>query len=130
MLNRRLKRIHSGVRYSALVVFAFALFAGSVFAELNPEAGDQNDDIPFVTEEREKKLDDTHKRASEMVLSAADWIDSFFDDDRYVLEENKTRAKLRLSWGYTRFDHFEFSPRVSLRLKLPKLSKRAFLITK
>jgi hypothetical protein len=99
-----------------------------VSAGLEPGPGTQNDDIPLVSDEKEQKLDETHQKASAMVVSAADWIDSFFDDERSVLEENTTRARLRLSFAYTRFDQFEFSPSVNLRLKLPKLSKKAFLI--
>jgi hypothetical protein len=97
-------------------------------ADLDPDPGTQSDDIPLVKDECERKVDDTHQKTSELLLSAADWLDSFFDDERYLAEENATRANLRLSFGYSRFDEFEFSPRVSLRLKLPRLSKRAFLI--
>ncbi|XPS83796.1 uncharacterized protein Dvar_18140 [Desulfosarcina variabilis str. Montpellier] len=35
---------------------------------------------------------------------------------------------MRLAYGYSRFDGFDFSPRVSLQLKLPRLSKKALLI--
>ena len=63
-----------------------------------------------------------------MLLSAANWVDAFFADERYLIEENKTRAKLRLSFGYTRIDNFEFSPRVDLQFKVPRLSKKASLI--
>lgn len=100
--------------------------ANLVFAE--PEAGTQGDDIPFIGEKHEQAIDNTHQATSDKLLSMATWVDSFFGDERYLLEENKTRAKLRLSFGYTRFDNFEFSPRVRLRLKLPQLSKKAFLI--
>jgi hypothetical protein len=111
----------------AAVLFAL-LQAHAALAELKPAPGTQGNDIPLINEAGEQKIDDTHQQASMMLLTAADWIDSFFNDDRYLLEENKTRAKLRLSFGYTRFDHFEFRPRVDLRVKLPKLSKKAFLI--
>ena len=97
-------------------------------AELEPPPGTQGDDMPLIDDEREQTLDETHRKASEMVVSAAGWLDSFFDDERYLLEENKTRAKRRLSFCYTRFDGFDFSPRVDIRLKLPQLSQKAFLI--
>jgi hypothetical protein len=102
--------------------------ASSSMAELDPDPGPQDDDIPLINDEQEQKIDEAHQKASELLVSAADWLDSFFDDDRYNLEENSTRAQLRLSVGYSRFDDFDFSPRVRLRLKLPKLSKKAFLI--
>jgi hypothetical protein len=97
-------------------------------AEFDPDPGTQDDDIPLISDEQERKVDETHQKASELLVSAADWLDSFYDDDRQILEENATRANLRLSFGYSRFDGFDFSPRVSLRLKLPRLSKKAFLV--
>jgi hypothetical protein len=66
-------------------------------AELDPDPGPQEDDIPLVSDEHERKIDDTHQQASQLLVSAADWLDSFFDDDRYILEENTTRLQLRLS---------------------------------
>ena len=97
-------------------------------AEFDPDPGTQGNDIPLISDDYERKVDATHQKTSELLLSAADWLDSFFGDDRYSLEENTTRVKLRLSYGYSRFDGYEFSPRVSLQLKLPKLSKKALLI--
>jgi hypothetical protein len=97
-------------------------------AGFDPDPGDQDDDIPLISDEQERKVDETHQKASELLVTAADWLDSFYDDDRYILEENATRANLRFSFGYSRFDGFDFSPRVNLQLKLPRLSKKAFLI--
>jgi hypothetical protein len=105
-----------------------ALCVNPVYAELSLNPGTRDDEIPLSGEQQQGKIDKTHQVASTLLLSGADWIDSFFDDDRYVLEENKTRAKLRLSFGYSQFDEFEFSPQVKLRLKLPRLSKKALLI--
>jgi len=62
-----------------------------------------------------------------MLFEAADWIDSFFDDRRSVVEENTSRATAKLSMGYSRNDDFEIKPRLDLRLKLPRLSERANL---
>jgi len=110
-----------------LVGVLFACTSSSA-AEFDPEPGIQDDDLPLLSDEQERKVDDVHQKTSQLLASAADWLDSFFDEERYLLEENTTRAKLRLSFGYSRFDGFDFSPRVSLRLKLPKLSKKAFLV--
>jgi len=97
----------------------------TVFAET--EFVPQSNDIPLINDEYEAKLDATQKEASAYLASAANWLDSFFDDERSVAEENQTRAKVRLGFGYTKNDHFEFTPRVSLRLKVPNLSKKVLL---
>jgi hypothetical protein len=70
------------------------------------------------------------QKGSALVISAAEWIDSFFDDPRYVNEANRSRAKLKLTFGYSRFDDFEFSPGIDLRLNLPVLEKRVNLFLK
>ncbi len=100
----------------------------SSMADFDPDPGPQDDDIPLITDEQERKVDETHQKASELLVSAAHWLDSFYDDDRYVAEENTTRARLRLSLGYSRFDGFDLSPMANIRLKLPRLSRKALLI--
>jgi hypothetical protein len=132
MLSNRLmvslKKTASYIGTLSILLAILLVCASSSAAELDPEPGTQGDDIPLLNDERERDLDEIHQKTSQLLVSAADWLDSFFDDDRQNLEENTTRANLRLSFGYSRFDDFEFSPRVSLRLKLPKLSKKALLI--
>lgn len=85
----------------------------------------QGDDIILLDEQKEKQLDEAQVKASEKLMAAADWIDSFFDDERSTTEENETRATIKLSMGYSKNDKFEVKPRFDLRLKLPKLSSRA-----
>jgi hypothetical protein len=73
-------------------------------------------------------LDDAQVKAGNVLLSAADWIDSFFDDQRSFSEVNTTRAVVKLSLGYSKNDDFEVKPRFDLRLRLPRLSSRAQFI--
>lgn len=96
-------------------------------AERLPKERTQDDDIPLLADEYERTLDDLQQKGSALVTSAARWIDSFFDDPRYLSEENRTRAKLKLSFAYSKFDDFEFSPGIDLRLNLPVLENRANL---
>jgi hypothetical protein len=104
-------------------------YSGSVRADEPPKnwGAKQSQDIPLLNVEQEKQLDDMQAKASKTLLDTANWIDSFFDDDRVVAEENTTRGTIKLSVGYSRNDHFEIKPRFDWRLKLPKLSKRAQL---
>ena len=111
-------------------VLAFQLFLASadlVAAKNKPEnwGVEQGNDIPLLDTEQEKRLDNVQKLASEELLSAAQWIDSFFDDGRSTNEENTTRATLKLSLGYSKNDNFEIKPRLDLRLRLPSLANRA-----
>lgn len=91
--------------------------------------GEKND-IPLLNQETEDTLDTGYDTLSETVISAATWLDSFFDDNRYSQEENKTRAKLKLMAGIQEHEDLEFKPRVSIRLHLPGAESRLnFIIT-
>jgi hypothetical protein len=85
-------------------------------------------DMPFLSEGQEGMLDSGQEKASALVISVATWFDNFFDNERYINEENRTRAKLKLSFGYSKNDDFEAKVRINWKLHLPKLSKRVNLI--
>jgi len=88
---------------------------------------EQGEDIPMLDEEQEKALDSAQELATQKLFEAANWIDSFFDDRRWVVEENTSRATAKLAMGYSENDNFEIKPRLDVRLKLPRLSERANL---
>jgi len=94
-------------------------------AETLDKTSTQGDKIPYIEKSSEVKLDKLQEQGSALVLSAADWIDSFFDDPRYIQEENRTRAKLKLGLGYTKLDEFEFISSIDLRINLPRFENRA-----
>lgn len=99
--------------------------AGPLFAQEVPKP---EDDIPLLNEEQEERLDQAHEDASQWLIEKALWFDSFFDDENYSSEINKSRIKISLKAGYSEKDEFEFKPRASIRLRLPKLENRANLI--
>ncbi len=88
----------------------------------------QGDDMPLLSNEQQETLDAGQKIASAIVTDAATWFDNFFGDERFMAEENKTRARLKASFGYSELDDFEVNLRIDWRIHLPKLSKRANLI--
>ena len=102
---------------------------GTAAAQEQPEGwgAEQGEDIPILTEEQEKSLDSAQELATQKLFEAANWIDSFFDDRRWIVEENTSRATAKLAMGYSKNDNFEIQPRLDVRLKLPRLSERANL---
>lgn len=102
----------------------------SMFAILSPAstvvaAGVEDKD----TGEDALLIDTTQQKASEMLLDAAEWFDSFFDDNRrYDSELNQSRAKLKLSTKFTDEGDIDISPRFQWRIHLPKISKKTNLI--
>ena len=122
------------IRLTAMVIVSVSLFSWScgcatAATQEQPEqwGTEQGEDIPMLSEEQEKSLDSSQELASQMLLEAADWIDSFFDDRRWIVEENTSRATAKLAMGYSENDNFEIKPRLDVRLKLPRLSERANL---
>lgn len=89
---------------------------------------EQGSDIPILKESTEKQMDDMQEKATNLLLGSASWIDSFFDDDRSLDENNQTRATLKLAFGYSKDDEFEVKPRLNVRLQVPKLSEKAQII--
>jgi len=85
----------------------------------------QSDDIPLLDKESQAKLDVFQEKSSALVLSAADWVDSFFDDPRYLSEENRTRARIKLGLGYSEYYELETYSAIDLRLNLPRLENKA-----
>lgn len=88
----------------------FLTYASPSPADFDPAPGTQGVDILLVSDDYARKVDEAHQKTSELLLSATDWLDSFVCDDRYLSEENTTRARLCVSYGYSRFDGFDVSP--------------------
>lgn len=103
---------------------------GRVDKKKMPEnwGADQGQDIPLLDKEKEDKLDEVQAGATNLLYDTANWIDSFFDDERSLEEDNKTRATAKLETGYSRDGGLEVKPRLNVRLQLPKLSSRAHLV--
>jgi len=93
-------------------------------AETLPKESTQGEDIPLLGEDTERTLDELQSRGSELVADFATWVDSFFDNSRYAAEENRTRLKLKLDFGYSEFYDFEFQPGLDLRIHVPRLENR------
>ena len=84
----------------------------------------QGEEIPLLGEKGGVVLDDMQERGSKLVSYFAKWVDSFFDDPRYLVEENRSRIKIKLALGYSELYDFEFQPGVDIRLNLPQLENR------
>jgi len=84
----------------------------------------QGDDIPMLDTKTEAEIDKKQEEYSKLLLETAEWIDSFFDDNRYLEDTNKTRGVVKLGLGYSRKDDFEIKPRFDIRLSLPRLENK------
>lgn len=73
-------------------------------------------------------VDEVHDEASDSVRLASEWIDEFFDDERSIAEENRSRVRLRMTAGIEEGEGVKFEPRANIRIHLPRLSNRLNLL--
>ncbi len=69
-------------------------------------------------------VDRFHSGVSDRLLSTAEWLDSFFDDERYESEVNRTRLRLSFETSLVDAEGFEFDADTRLRILLPELEDR------
>ena len=69
-------------------------------------------------------MDVVHGGISHSLLSTAEWLDSFFLDDRSVHEENRTYILLRYDMFKEEASDYKGLPSVNLRLNLPQLQHK------
>ena len=79
-------------------------------------------------QDEEEWIDDVHRSVSTTLLASSSWLDDFFTDRRFVDEENRSRARLKLTASYYEDDDFEFKPRLNVRVHLPRWSERLNLL--
>lgn len=108
-----------------------SLMGGAAIAAAPPKAiGSErlpNGSIHQLAMKSSRWTDHTHQELSDRIVESARWIDSFFDDDRSRLEENKTRVKIKLSSFWEDSEGLELKLRASLRLALPAAEDRLHL---
>jgi hypothetical protein len=74
------------------------------------------------------KVDDYHHRASEMLLTSAEWLDSFFQTESFSTEVNRTFMRIRMDGFKEEGESADGNVRFKLRLKLPGTERRLGLI--
>ncbi len=91
-----------------------------IYGDSIDETGDAYDGSP-------KKTDTIHAALSNSLSASADWIDSFFREERAEIEEDNSNLRLKLS-GLKEMDKkIDFKVKASLHLVLPNLENRLHL---
>ncbi|QTA77883.1 Uncharacterized protein dnl_00810 [Desulfonema limicola] len=74
------------------------------------------------------QVDEVHERISGYLLSSAAWLDSFFSNESYEAEVNKSHLKVRLSSFFEEGEGIEFKARLNLRIVLDNLNDKFHII--
>lgn len=124
-----------------LSLYLLLSFINPVMASGSPVESKQEGTISFQTDnienpEEEKnstfetrlhKVDTLHATLSRSISSSADWIDSYFGDERSKIEEENSSLRLKLSGFAGSGEGTNFEVRASLHLVLPNLENRLHL---
>ncbi len=76
----------------------------------------------------ENGVDRTHKMLSNSILATAQWVDSFFYDERFFQEQNKTRVKLRVSSFWELEEGVNLNINANVHLVLPGFEDRLAIV--
>jgi len=126
--------VNKSLPFFALVVLLLFLTTPIVFsAEIvgdNSSETDGEEVSPHEDEEagEETFVDAWHRTLSGTITGSADWIDSFFYDERYESEENQSRMLLRLESFTEDGVGTDLKLKASLRIGIPYAQKRLKLI--
>ncbi|MBI4745822.1 MAG: hypothetical protein HY786_04605 [Deltaproteobacteria bacterium] len=83
---------------------------------------------PDKPDESPGLVDQMHVGLSNGLLSTAAWLDSFFGDERYVAEENRSYLRALYNAFQEERSKLLLRPTVDLRLVLPQLEKKAHIV--
>jgi hypothetical protein len=73
-------------------------------------------------------VDTLHHVISQRLLSSATWLDSFFGDERYLIEQNRSFLRFRYEVFQEEKSNTLFRPAVDLRIVLPQLEEKTHLV--
>lgn len=97
-----------------VVLLVSCMLSVSAIAEDLPDSG-------------ESGVDKLHSYVADRVTLTASWLDSFFDNKNYQDERNDTSLRLIVRSFSEQGEGTDFSTRAKLRLRLPKLQRKALL---
>jgi hypothetical protein len=86
--------------------------------------------VPAKPEEEKPEqgfVDTLHGELSQKLFSSADWLDSFFADENYVKEVNRSYVRFRYDIFKEEMSKATFKPAVDMRLALPELERRTHI---
>ena len=69
-------------------------------------------------------VDTAHYHISNTLLSSAEWLDAFFDDERYKSEVNESRLKLSFESSVINGEGVNFDANTHLKIVLPEMENR------
>jgi hypothetical protein len=106
------------------------IWTSPTISSLVPSTGKSSESpvIPLRPGEEPSFVDVLHGGISKEILSTADWMDSFFADENYVKEVNRSYVRFRYEIFQEEKAKVSYKPAVDLRLALPELERKTHLV--
>jgi len=113
--------------------FVIPILSESLFIKqmMDLEAWAQSENpgqIETPLEGEDGAIDKAYGKVTDTVLGTADWIDSFFYDERIEAEQKKTHLRLSISSFTEEGEGTDFDTNARLRMVLPALKERLRLV--
>ncbi len=94
----------------------------------NPDMLVEHEQAEEISTEEERKIDKVHKRISKRILVTANWLDSFFGDELFEAEENRTRVRIRFDSFTEDGEETDLDVNFNLSIALTQAENRLYLI--
>jgi hypothetical protein len=106
------------------------IWSSPTISSLVPASGNSSElpVLPLRPEKEPTFVDVLHGGISKEILSTADWMDSFFADQNYVKEINRSYVRFRYEIFQEERAKTSLKPAVDLRLALPELERKTHLV--
>lgn len=106
------------------------VWTSPTISSLSPVAEKESKPLltPLKPEEEPTFVDVLHSGISKEILTTADWMDSFFADENYVKEVNRSYVRFRYDIFKEETVPATFKPAVDMRLALPELERKTHLV--
>ncbi len=130
-------RLNKSLSISLGVVCLLSFLMASITWALPDEVGSsqelpslQKTDVSQESSWDEEKdiVDAMHDKVTSSFLATADWVDSFFDDDRIVEEEDRSTLRVYTTVSKREGESVDLNVRFRLRLALPGARERLSLL--
>jgi hypothetical protein len=94
----------------------------------SPSDEGEEDEDAHLEPQKKTTIDKVHERVDHEIIRTAVWIDSFFADERSLVEDNQTRLRLKLDTFVEEGEPVGFDAKADFKLVLPAFEERFQLI--
>lgn len=93
-----------------------------------PDAGGTADELEHLEDTEDNWVDTSHNYATDQAQALTQWMDDYFGEPNYELEQAESLLRLNLTTDWDEEDGTNYQVRLRGKLQLPKVSRRLNLV--